>query len=240
MSTYDVEVIEPPEEAVEAVLDGEFESDLHFAFIRHEPEVSGEVLHRAAVIAGVEEFDRRLREHVRAFGRRLKPPPEVDPAQVHGRRVSREAFYGPWFDPDTRRAYGSGMDTVNRLMKEAERHPHLVGFTRNKGPFIWLDEEDPKPFELDPPGDRLAPRGFAEAFLDPVMGPKDDVRDLYHALLAVDDLVLNRPGAETEIYHWDGDWHRYFDAGNEGWGSDAWTVARDATTIVVIGASATD
>lgn len=240
MSTIDVEVIEPPAEAVEAVRAGERQSNLHFAFIHHRQEDAGEALHRAAVIAGVNEFDRRYREFHRGFGRRIKPPREVDPAQVHGRRVSREAFYGHWYDPDARRAYANGTSVVMRQMRDSQQPgPHAVGFHPATGPFIWLDEDDPQPFALDPPADRDAPRGFAEAFLDPVSGT-GDTKALYQAFLAVDDLVLKRPGPEAHMYHWRGDWHRYFDAGNEGWGSDAWTVARDATTIVVIGASATD
>jgi hypothetical protein len=239
MKPLDVEVIDPPAEALEVIHAAEQKSDLHFTFIRHRPDDAGEDLHRRAVITGVNEFDRQFREFHRKFGRRIPPPGLVDAAQVHGQRVSREAFYGHWYDPDTRRAYASGMSVVMRLKAATEPPPHVVGFSSHKGPFIWLDEDDPQPFELDPPADHDAPRGFAEAFLDPAMGTEDE-RDLYRAFLAVDDVVLNRPSRETQIYHWNGDWHRYFDAGNEGWGSDAWTVARDATTIVVIGASATD
>lgn len=227
MDEVALRVVKPPLETVDALAAAAAVAELDYAFVRHPPGDEGLGLHRTAVIAGIDHL-----------WQQWQPSVPVDVEAVHGRRVTLREFYGHWFDAETRRGKTSGTSAVIKRMPADEPYPRAVGFDPHHGPFVWLGEEDPEPFYLDPPRDPDEPRGYAAAFFDPVHGKSH--RQLWDSFLAVDDVVLGSPGVDTEIYHWAGDWHPYFDDGNEWWGSDAWTVRRDDTTIVVIGASATD
>jgi len=90
-------------------------------------------------------------------------------------------------------------------------------------------------------------RGFVDALLDPPYGlhPSRDghfsgALDTGALLRDVVSAVLCAPGADTPIWHWNGDWCRYFDAGRDWWGASAWTIRTGGTDIVTIAASTTD
>lgn len=227
MSESKIQVIEPPIDAREVLEAAWPVTEVEFAYVRLEPGEHGLDVHRRAVIAGIDSLWARHR-----------PSQAVEIDRVHGRRISLDEFYGDWFDRATRRVMGSGTMAVIDKMGPEEPYPRSVSFSPMSGPFIWLDEDDPVPFYFDPPREATGPRGFAEAFVDTVHGKSAAKQN--RAFHEVNKVVLGSPGPDTEIYSWNHDWHPYFDDGHEWWGSDAWTVQRDATTIVVIGASATD
>ena len=69
--------------------------------------------------------------------------------------------------------------------------------------------------ELD---DDFSHRGIVAALLHPPYGIKPDqagYRDERELLIDVITDVIGTPDITTPIWHWTGDWCRYFDAGNE-------------------------
>jgi hypothetical protein len=94
--------------------------------------------------------------------------------------------------------------------------------------------------ELD---DDFSQRGIVAALLYPPYGIKPDLagyRDERELLIDVITDVIGTPDTTTPIWHWTGDWCRYFDAGNEWWGAAAWTLRAGPDEILTAAASATD
>jgi hypothetical protein len=90
-------------------------------------------------------------------------------------------------------------------------------------------------------------RGFVDALLEPPYGlhPATDgafTRALDPGELLRDVIrhVLDAPTVDTPIWHWNGDWCRYFDAGRDWWGASAWTVRTGPAEMIALAASATD
>ena len=94
--------------------------------------------------------------------------------------------------------------------------------------------------ELD---DDFSERGFVAALLHPPYGIRPDqagYRDEHDLLIDVIAEVIRTPDITTPIWHWTGDWCRYFDAGNEWWGAAAWTLRVGPDEILTAAASSTD
>ncbi len=86
-------------------------------------------------------------------------------------------------------------------------------------------------------------RGIVAALLYPPYGIKPELagyRDKRELLTDVITDVIRTPDTSTPIWHWTGDWCRYFDAGNEWWGAAAWTLRVGPDEILLAAASSTD
>lgn len=95
-------------------------------------------------------------------------------------------------------------------------------------------------YELD---NDFGQRGIVAALLYPPYGIKPDragYRDERELLIDVITDVICAPDITTPIWHWTGDWCRYFDAGNDWWGAAAWTLRVGPDEILTAAASSTD
>lgn len=105
-------------------------------------------------------------------------------------------------------------------------------------PWIWNDDPN-EPIEID----TIHEFAYGDAFLEPPYGitlPPRAAQDLF---FAIDDVLLKRPGPETDIWHftseWDPDggacWSPYFEW--NWFGCCMWTVRTGPHQVIVIGAS---
>jgi hypothetical protein len=108
-------------------------------------------------------------------------------------------------------------------------------------PWIWSDDPN-EPIEID----TIHEFAYWDAFLEPPYGitlPPRAAQDLF---FAIDDVLLKRPGPETDIWHftseWDPEggacWSPYFEW--NWFGCCMWTVRTGPHQVIVNGASATD
>jgi hypothetical protein len=108
-------------------------------------------------------------------------------------------------------------------------------------PWIWSNDPD-QLVDVESVGES----GYGRAFLDPPYPITLQARVAQDLFFAIDDVLLKRPNAETEIWRleseWDPTggacWSPYFEW--MWWHSCMWTVRTGRDELVVIGASATD
>jgi hypothetical protein len=171
--------------------------------------------------------------------RGLDPGPEMDPSSIPGHRITLDEFYGWRVDRERRRVLMRGDDLVKR---DPDRY--TVG-TYEFGVYFrtpWISSDEPdEPVDIEPVGDA----GYGNAFLEPPYSITLQPRVAQDLFFAIDDALLKRPGAETEIWKFESEWDPhgacwspYFEY--MWWYSCMWTVRTGPQDVVVIGASATD
>jgi hypothetical protein len=171
--------------------------------------------------------------------RGLDPGPEIDPSSIPGHRITADEFYGWRVDRERRRVLMRGDDLVKRDPDRYTVGTYEFG-VYFRTPWIWSDEPD-EPVDIEPVGDA----GYGNAFLEPPYSITLQPRVAQDLFFAIDDALLKRPGAETEIWKFESEWDPhgacwspYFEY--MWWYSCMWTVRTGPHDVVVIGASATD
>lgn len=172
--------------------------------------------------------------------RGLLQGPEIDPSSIPGRRIPLDKFYGWRIDRQRRRVLMLGHDLVK---KDPDRYqqgePNEFGVVYFRTPWIWSDDPD-EPIEIEGVG----VAGYGDAFLEPPYSITLQPRAAQDLFFAIDDALLKRPDAETEIWKFGSDWEPegawspYFEW--NWWHSCMWTVRTGRREVVVIGASASD
>jgi hypothetical protein len=173
--------------------------------------------------------------------RGLDPGPEIDPSTIPGHRITVDEFYGWRVDRERRRVLMLGNDLVKR---DSDRYqvgePNVFGTVPLRTPWIWSDNPD-EPVDIE----RLGQAGYGDAFLEPPYSITMQPRTAQDLFFAIDDALLKRPDAETEIWKFESEWDPmgacwspYFEW--MWWFSCMWTVRTGPHDVVVIGASATD
>lgn len=161
---------------------------------------------------------------------------------LSGRRISVDDFYGWHFDRGARRlriaAKGSYVDARTELYQSQPGVKGSLSHELGSGPYRWCDDDDPNNAMWI--RDEMA-CAYAHAFVDPPYSVRAQPADLEVLFLAVDDMVLQRPGDDAEIWWWEGgDWADYFLPGLEWWGAWICTIRTTPGRFVAIGASSSD
>jgi hypothetical protein len=171
--------------------------------------------------------------------RGVDPGPEIDPSSIPGDRITLDEFYGWRVDRERRRVLMLGDDLVKRDPDRYTVGQHEFGVYFHT-PWIWSDEPD-EPVDVE----RVGESGYGDAFLEPPYSITPRPRAAQDIFFAIDDVLLQRPGAKTEIRQfvseWDpmgACWSPYFEW--NWWHSCMWTVRTGPHEVVVIGASASD
>lgn len=198
-----------------------------FVLLRQLIEATEENVHRAAVVAGVAEASRW----------RDVPGPVLGPEW--GRRIDLDTFYGSDFDRQGRRLLlHAGDDVSEELQRKGYPGRSAAKFF---GPYTWTDSDDVEHAlwfgEGETPGG-----GYASYFAKPPFGTHLDHPGIAHLFLTVINQVLQNPTQDTEIWQWEASsvWAPYFEAGEDWWGTAAWTLRLTDDTLLAIAASTTD
>jgi hypothetical protein len=166
--------------------------------------------------------------------------PEIDPSSIPGDRITVDTFYGWGVDRRARRLLMLGYDLVK---KDPSRYkagePNEFGVVPFRTPWIWSNDPD-EPVDIE----RVGQSGYGGAFLQPPYPITLQPRAAQDLFFAIDDRLLKRPDAETEIWKFESGWYPedawspYFEW--NWWRSCMWTVRTGPREVVVIGAAASD
>jgi hypothetical protein len=188
---------------------------VHYAVFAPDEPDDLDAVHRAAVAAGIDrittDHDAAVAARCREF--RVKQPKPMTPANQPSRatstRVAPAEFVGPFYDFDRRRLVPAMVDGPNETSSKAGAP---------SGFMTW---------------------GYADAFTDTPYGMKADLDDMTHWFNAINDAFLDGLSDRLDIRSWSTDWSKWFDAGNEWWGSIFATIWNPALELVVVVAAST-